>query len=692
MVKRIVLLLVLSLVMATTAQANLLTNGDFEEGNPLGEFLGVVGGYAPDGWEMITAGAGWHQNNPDEVLKDLMSIVFWGTGELAQDFDVTSGTTYEYSVEVINITIAGHLESTVGSLVMYAEAYDAGDTAIAEDVEIDRYECGVDPVEEWVTISGLYTAPSGAAYCRIYFVFEGASGLTHISYDNASVVALENPFAASNPTPGNATTQDPAVVNAGDLEFDLPDTPTITGIDYDLYWQVDDANDSNWGSAAASDTGASAGDHITVTLPETITAEHTYYWRVDVDITSTNPAEEGIQTGYVWWFTTVNAPPKVDAGGPIAQNAWLDGGGSAVVSLDGSVTDDGLPVPPGTLTIGWSSDPSAGVSFNPPNPDNAVTDVTFTIAGDYTLTLSGNDGSGAVTDDIYVRVLANGYEGLVALYDFEGDAEDSSGSGHHGTLSTTNTEEPNLPEIDDLDAQVGDESLLLFKVGQRVHIADSGVADPNWDTESDDYNISAYWADMQATDQVTFSAWIKVAEGELLPWVPIVFKGEAYASVRYAEDRFGYAAVGSWNDNDPNAPIGAFDNDAISIALDTGQWHHVAGTYDGGAVRYYVDGVLEAKTDDADSIYRNRMPIGGGYLQIGGGLNGRIDQARIHDVALSDEMIMAQFVADGGSNTCRQQYTDSDINQDCYTNLTDFAILALDWLDCSDLSNPLCTQ
>ena len=282
--------------MATSAQANLLTNGDFEQG--VGGYLSA-GGYAPDGWTMIVGGNGWHQNNPSEAVKGLQSIVFWySDGILAQDFAVTPGSTYQYSVEVINITAGVLLESTIGSLVMYAESLDAG-ASVIETVEIDRFQCGVDWAGVWTTISGVYTAPGNAMAGRIYFLFEGASGSTHISFDNAVVTER------------------------------------------------------------------------------------------------------------------INTPPEVDTGDPANRNAWLTGG-SAVVSLDGNVTDDGLPDLPGTVTTLWTSDPAAGVTFT--DASDPATEVTFTALGFYTLTLSADDGTGLVTDELYIRVIPEGAD-LIASFE-----------------------------------------------------------------------------------------------------------------------------------------------------------------------------------------------------------------------------------------------------------------------------------
>ncbi|MHC5183933.1 MAG: LamG-like jellyroll fold domain-containing protein [Planctomycetota bacterium] len=681
MVKKMMFLMVI-LLAAGSAQANILTNGDFELG--VGGYMSA-GGYAPDGWTMIAGAGSWHQSAPPEVVQGTQSVVMWGADTLGQDFTVTPGAVYEYSVDAINSAAGGsHTISPVGmSLVLYAESLGAG-AAVIETVEVDRFECGVDPDETWTTISGSYTAAGGAVTGGIRIVFEGANSTTHMSFDNA--VVTEAASLATDPWPENGSPQVPSVVNAaGNLEFTLPDDPAITSMTYDLYWQVDDTNDLFW-TNEGSGSSTTLGERIFVALPETITAGHTYYWKVDLNITTTEP---NFYPGPVWSFTTTNAPPVVDAGGPISQNVWLSGG-SAVVSLDGVVTDDGLPTPPGAVTTLWSSSPATGVSFV--DASNPVTDVTFTAAGDYYLTLAANDSEFEISDIIQVRVLADGYDGLVALYEFEGTANDTApiGGNHHGTLDTLDEADPNLPVIDSLDSKVGLGSLLIGGIGQRVYVSDSGIAEPNATTGVGYQPGDATWADMQTTDQVTVSTWLKVAPGLFgNAYASLLSKSSAYGLYRYDVYGTALSVVGDWGGSNAGQ-IAALDT-GIGPILDDGRWHHIAETYDGVALRYYVDGLLEGEI--YDDTYLNAMPIGGGYLEWGYGMTGRFDQVRIHDVALSADMILAQYLADGGGANCRQQYwaLPTDLDFDCDTDLADFAIMAGAWLDCTDLLDPGCT-
>jgi hypothetical protein len=86
--------------------------------------------------------------------------------------------------------------------------------------------------------------------------------------------------------------------------------------------------------------------------------------------------------------------PQVDAGddqvvfGTIAQ-------------MHAVVTDDGLPYPPGELTMTWTQESGPNfVFFENPNADN--TRVFFPVYGTYVLRLTAQDGELAAYDEITV--------------------------------------------------------------------------------------------------------------------------------------------------------------------------------------------------------------------------------------------------------------------------------------------------
>jgi hypothetical protein len=92
-----------------------------------------------------------------------------------------------------------------------------------------------------------------------------------------------------------------------------------------------------------------------------------------------------------------NQPPSVDAGPP--QVVTLPN----TAALNGTVTDDGLPDPPGAVTSSWSVFSGPGmVTFG---DQNAVdTSATFSSAGDYVLRLTASDSVLSAFDDVTITV------------------------------------------------------------------------------------------------------------------------------------------------------------------------------------------------------------------------------------------------------------------------------------------------
>jgi adenosine/AMP kinase len=93
----------------------------------------------------------------------------------------------------------------------------------------------------------------------------------------------------------------------------------------------------------------------------------------------------------------VNQPPVVSAGSN--QTITLP----AAANLSGTVADDGLPNPPGAVTVTWSKDSGPGtVTFA--NPAVAVTTATFSVAGTYVLRFTGNDSALSASATVTITV------------------------------------------------------------------------------------------------------------------------------------------------------------------------------------------------------------------------------------------------------------------------------------------------
>ncbi|MBM4354862.1 MAG: hypothetical protein FJ109_13915 [Deltaproteobacteria bacterium] len=116
-----------------------------------------------------------------------------------------------------------------------------------------------------------------------------------------------------------------------------------------------------------------------------------------------------------------NQPPAVDAG--IDQAITFP---TSSVLLDGTVTDDGLPVPPGKVTTSWKlvSGPAA-VTFQ--NAASTDTGVTFPQAGTYVLGLTATDGALLTSDSVTVVVKPSTAVTVeVAVNASNGDAEEAA--------------------------------------------------------------------------------------------------------------------------------------------------------------------------------------------------------------------------------------------------------------------------
>jgi concanavalin A-like lectin/glucanase superfamily protein len=87
-----------------------------------------------------------------------------------------------------------------------------------------------------------------------------------------------------------------------------------------------------------------------------------------------------------------------------------------------------------------------------------------------------------------------------------------------------------------------------------------------------------------------------------------------------------------------------------------GQFHHVAGTYDGATYRLYVDGDLKGSVNDTTPVDYNGIPwtIGTNYFTNSAyrTFNGVIDEVGIFDRALDQSEIKALYAA-GTAGTCK---------------------------------------
>lgn len=120
-------------------------------------------------------------------------------------------------------------------------------------------------------------------------------------------------------------------------------------------------------------------------------------------LTATNPHNPEL-TASSEMTVTANRAPVVDAGpDPAPLLLKLSSSLFVTTRLDATVSDDGLPDPPGVLALKWTKvGGPANVTFSPDNAD--YTEAKFVQKGKYTLRLEANDGAVVAGDQVTVVV------------------------------------------------------------------------------------------------------------------------------------------------------------------------------------------------------------------------------------------------------------------------------------------------
>jgi hypothetical protein len=227
----------------------------------------------------------------------------------------------------------------------------------------------------------------------------------------------------------------------------------------------------------------------------------------------------------------------------------------------------------------------------------------------------------------YLRVSSSGGdESLVGWWKLDETlgvtASDSSGNGNDGTLVLMN------PAQDWVTGKVG------------------GALDFDG---SNDYVNCQNSEDLQLTDALTIAGWVKANSwGSGYDVSIIARKGEDNPNNYQLAIADGRATL-YLDDGDSNG----FRGDTV---LNTGQWYHVAGTWDGAQVRIYLNGILDNDPPDSYSLTLNTDTRD---LYIGGRsgtdlLNGTLDDVRIYNRALTleevSDLVGGVFQQDEGSN------------------------------------------
>jgi hypothetical protein len=155
---------------------------------------------------------------------------------------------------------------------------------------------------------------------------------------------------------------------------------------------VRDGNVGDWAGVAPAVTDAAGDAPVNADLLAVFHQQddHQLYLRFDADLRKDPP---------------INQAPTVTAGP--AQTITLP----ALAALAGSASDDGLPNPPGAMTLAWSKVSGPGtVTFA--NPASVATTASFDAAGTYVLRLTASDSLLSASADVTITVNPQGASNL----------------------------------------------------------------------------------------------------------------------------------------------------------------------------------------------------------------------------------------------------------------------------------------
>ncbi len=231
-------------------------------------------------------------------------------------------------------------------------------------------------------------------------------------------------------------------------------------------------------------------------------------------------------------------------------------------------------------------------------------------------TLYGNAGNDTLYGDNLENVSASLTSGLVGHWGLDEttgiQANDTTGS-HSGTLS-------HMTSSQWTTGQVGG-ALSFDGYNDRVIVADSSALD--------------------ITNTLTLATWVKADTFEYLDG--LIVKGTS--NIPYALDlsndgRLIFTA--NYRSSLLGSLLGSSGGEwSSNTALQANKWHHVAVTYDGSYLQFYVDGQLDSSHQASITFDSNDESfVLGADLAGGSHLDGALDDARVYNRALTaDEVV-----------------------------------------------------
>jgi len=478
------------------------------------------------------------------------------------------------------------------------------------------------------------------------YIFNGA-------IDPETVASLYQKGLNGDVVPSNPSPQDGAT-NLPDGDVQLSWTPGSFGdpnlagavVQHHLYWGTDEYAVQN----ADPDNDPMGAYQGVVTLPVIVSGvlkNKTYYWRIDESQSVDNQVIRGI----VWSFESEKSVPIITQQ---PQKARADLGGIAVLTV--KATSDS-PMSYQWLRNGDEMSDEMDRIAGAQTDTLVISNVEQADEADYSCRVTNSGGP--VTSNTAKLVIKRllGHWPLNVVIGDPNITPDVSGNGNHALLV-------NNPVV--IDGPGSNNFALQFNTGSKTRL--------------DIPNESFF----DVYDAISVSAWVKTtwSGGD---WLGVVTK---------SGENGGWSLRRYWNTGQANFTLrgtSAGDELASGENVNDGQWHLVTGTYDGTTRKLYIDGELTASTEDNGLIQANDAPILiGCTARMDGSIidrydswfTGGIDDVRIYNYALTPTQAAALYVDVMGGSKCPEPPI-YDLNGDCVVNLSDFAELASQFLECN---------
>ncbi|MBE0535551.1 MAG: hypothetical protein IH624_07765 [Phycisphaerae bacterium] len=465
-------------------------------------------------------------------------------------------------------------------------------------------------------------------------------------YNNGNGTPLANQWKPVNPSPANGAVEvDAAGVM---LEWDAPDVAApMPIVKYNVHVSTDiqPLRDPNNMSRLKGSVNAAGPLQFSLSDAD-LAVNTTYYWRVDT-LLSDAARDPNNAYGSIWSFTTQWTKPVIQTH---PQNVFVEAGGDAVFAA--ALRNDLSLLQP--VSYAWYDGNNQLVTDGPGVSGATTSQLTISNAGiadlgrSFYCVASNADGS-ATSNAASLTV-----KSLVAHYAMDDiispettSVLDSSGLEHHGVA------------VEGVVSAVGiNGGSLLFDANGWV---DCGP-----------------WNPSEGTGQLTVAFWANWG-GSNGSWQAVISKRDSWETENF------YWIL-SCNDQDAGRMgwhgttwAGLGDN-----ILPTGEWTHVAVTFDGANAVMYVNGAQAGGPNAYQFGGKSDAHIYLGAANAGGDLyKGALDDVRIYNYALDDVAVARLYAEFGSGAVCpasqRPQY---DYDGDCKVGIGDIAMFVSEWLDC----------